>query len=58
MAFKGKTVSGTPSPHIKVSNSAGFNKSAGQLGDDSQPGPGPGAPLMNSRTVDDGPTKR
>jgi hypothetical protein len=41
----------------KVTNSAGFNSAATRLGSDSQPGPGPGGPLMNSRSVDDGAAK-
>jgi hypothetical protein len=50
---KGKVISGTPVTSSKFANKAGFNGKANSLGSDSQPGPGPGAPLMNSRTVDD-----
>lgn len=49
---KGKVVTGTPVAHTQFSNKRGFdNKNLNSK--DTQPGPGPGAPLMTSRTVDD-----
>jgi hypothetical protein len=53
MAFKGKTQVGNTVTKTKFSNGGGHNPSAGKLGFDTQPGPGPGAPLVNSRKVDD-----
>jgi hypothetical protein len=55
MAYKSKVVSGTPSTYTKVGNSAGFSSRSN--GSDTVPGPQGGAPLMNTRTVDDGPVK-
>jgi hypothetical protein len=51
MAFKGKVVSGTPVISTKFANRGGFDK--GRLGSDSVPGPMKGAPLINSKKIDD-----
>jgi hypothetical protein len=51
MAFQGKTQVGNSVTKVKFANTRG--DTMGKLGNDSQPGPGPGAPLVNSRKVDE-----
>ena len=56
MAYKGSQHSGTPVTHRQVSNSKGFSRLG--LGHDTRPGPDGGAPLKNTKRVDDGTVKR
>ena len=51
--FASKSVTGPPLRSAHVNNSKGFNPTVRSLGHDTVPGPEKGAPLMQSRKVDD-----
>jgi hypothetical protein len=53
---KGRTYTGTPHTHARITNRDGFSKGE-KLGSDTVPGKLTGAPLATSRCIDDGTVK-